>query len=265
MDTKKVNSIQSGDKKRSNGNASMKTAFAGVAGMVTGGMAGAMGDDIVTLDVEPQPIKPTEPINPTPVAEPAPEESTNPEPTPVSSEEPIVESVVEPTPIVESDLHHEEVEDQPMQNEESVQNEEPVETEEQTSMEEEVIMEEDVNEIADVIVSGEQIDPNDIDMEEVINFDEIGTVYTVTGESHTAASFHGEDGSELLMVDVDADGIFDVITTPEGELLAETTGDLNVSDAEVMINDEPVYLAQNEFEQQDSTIIEDIVDDIIQS
>lgn len=258
MDTKKVNSNQTGDKKQSNGNAGMKAAFAGMAGVAVGGVAGAMGDDIITPEVEPQPVKPTETVNPAPAPEPEPVE-----PAPVTVDEPVDEPVVEPTPIVESDMHDEEIEDQP------IQNEEPVEIEEQNSVEEahheEEIMEEDVNEIADAIISGSEIDPNDIDMAEVINFDEIGTVYTVTGEAHTAASFHGEDGNELVMVDVDGDEIFDVITTTEGELLGEVNGELNVSDAEMMICDEPVYLAQNELEQQSSTIIEDIVDDLIQS
>lgn len=253
MDTKKVNSNQADGKKQSDGNARMKAAFAGVAGVAVGGVAGAMGDDIVTPEVEPQPVKPTEPINPTSAPEPEPIE-----PTPVSVDEPVDEPVVEPTPIVESDLHHEEIEEQP------IPNEEPEDVEEEPFIEEETV-EEDVNEIADAIISGYEVDPDDIDRAEVINFDEIGTVYTVTGEVYTAASFHGEDGNELLMVDVDGDDIFDVITTTEGELLADVNGELNVSDAEMMIYDEPVYLAQNELEQQSSTVIEDIVDDIIQS
>ena len=253
MDTKKVNSNQTGDKKQSYGNAGMKAAFAGMAGVAVGGVAGAMGDDIITPEVEPQPVKPTETVNPAPAPEPEPVE-----PAPVTVDEPVDEPVVEPTPIVESDMHDEEIEEQP------IPNEEPEDAEEEAFIEEDPV-EEDVNEIADAIISGYEVDPNDIDMAEVINFDEIGTVYTVTGEAHTAASFHGEDGNELVMVDVDGDEIFDVITTTEGELLGEVNGELNVSDAEMMICDEPVYLAQNELEQQSSTIIEDIVDDLIQS
>lgn len=253
MDTKKVNSNQTGDKKQSNGNAGMKAAFAGMAGVAVGGVAGAMGDDIITPEVEPQPVKPTETVNPAPAPEPEPVE-----PAPVTVDEPVDEPIVEPTPIVESDMHDEEIEEQ------SIPNEEPEDAEEEAFIEEDPV-EEDVNEIADAIISGYEVDPNDIDMAEVINFDEIGTVYTVTGEAHTAASFHGEDGNELVMVDVDGDEIFDVITTTEGELLGEVNGELNVSDAEMMICDEPVYLAQNELEQQSSTIIEDIVDDLIQS
>lgn len=243
MDTKKVNSNQAGSKKQSNGNGGMKAAVAGVAGIAVGGVSGAMGNDVVTPEVEPQPVKPTEPVNPAPASEPEPVE---PAPVAVAVDEPVNEPVVEPTPIIESDIHDEELCGLP--NPASLP-----------------FPEEDVNEITDAIISGSEIDPNDIDMEEVINFDEIGTVYTVSGEVYTAASFHGEDGNELLMVDVDGDEIFDVITTTEGELLAELNGELNVSDAEVMICGEPEYLAQNELEQQSSTVIEDIVDDIIQS
>lgn len=256
MDTKKVNSNQAGSKKQSNGNGGMKAAVAGVAGIAVGGVSGAMGNDVVTPEVEPQPVKPTEPVNPAPASEPEPVE-----PAPVAVDEPVNEPVVEPTPIVESDIHNEEI----------ICGLPLIEDGEMDGLPNEIdpallpFPEEDVNEIADAIISGSEIDPNDIDMEEVINFDEIGTVYTVSGEVYTAASFHGEDGNELLMVDVDGDEIFDVITTTEGELLAELNGELNLSDAEVMICGEPEYLAQNELEQQSSTVIEDIVDDIIQS
>lgn len=258
MDTKKVNSNQVESKKQSNGNGGMKAAVAGVAGMAVGGVAGAMGDDVITPEVEPQPIKPTEPVNPALAPEPEPVE---PAPVAVDVDEPVNEPVVEPTPIVESDIHNEEI----ICGLPLIEDEEMIGLDDGLDPASLPFPEEDVNEIADAIISGSEIDPNDIDMEEVINFDEIGTVYTVSGEVYTAASFHGEDGNELLMVDVDGDEIFDVITTTEGELLAELNGELNVSDAEMMIYDEPVYLAQNELEQQSSTIIEDIVDDIIQS
>lgn len=99
------------------------------------------------------------------------------------------------------------------------------------------------DEIAEAIISEEQIDNNDIDMADVVNFDEIGTVYTVDGESYTAAAFHDGAGNNLIMVDVDGDNVFDLITDYEGNVLADVPGNLSVGDAVENIEEDEVYLA----------------------
>ncbi|MCM1021941.1 MAG: hypothetical protein NC343_06745 [Muribaculum sp.] len=163
---------------------------------------------------------------------------TSNEPEPITGDEPIVEEPTVDEPIVD----------------EVVEPEQPVEP----------TYEDPVNpdEIAEAIISEEQIDPNDIDAAEIINFNEIGVVYTVEGDVYTAASFHDPEGNELMMVDVDGDDIFDVITTPEGDIIAEANG-MTVSDAELGITDDDVYLADTETGHFDETNGEDFLNDII--
>lgn len=110
----------------------------------------------------------------------------------------------------------------------------------QTETPQEVV---DPDQIAEAIISEEQIDPNDLDMADVVNFDEIGTVYTVDGESYTAAAFHDGAGNNLIMVDVDGDNVFDLITDYDGNVLADVLGNLSVGDAVENIEDDDVYLA----------------------
>lgn len=115
------------------------------------------------------------------------------------------------------------------------------------------------------IVAGEEIDPDDVDMEDVINVDQIGTVYTVDGQSMLAASIHDSEGNELMMVDIDGDGVFDVVATPEGDAIAEIGGDIDISDAEMMMDSEDGdYLASNDFDNS-LDLGSDIQDDIIEA
>lgn len=108
------------------------------------------------------------------------------------------------------------------------------------------------DDVADAIISEEQIDPNDIDMADVVNFEDIGTLYTIDGESYTAAAFHDMDGNQLLMVDVDGDDVFDLITDMEGTPIIDpngnlvAAGDLTVDDAEIGLTDSQTYLAAND-------------------
>lgn len=128
--------------------------------------------------------------------------------------------------------------------------------------EEEEVVAEVVNpdEVAEAIIAEEQIDPRDIDMEDVINFDEIGTIYTVEGESYTAATFHDAYGNEMVMVDLDGDNTFDVIADSNGNIVAEAPN-LTVDDAEIDIMDNNTYLAHDD--TTDDFGADTIADDII--
>lgn len=120
------------------------------------------------------------------------------------------------------------------------------------------------DEIAEAIIAENKIDPNDIDMADVINFDEIGTVYTVDGESYTAAAFHDAAGNNLVMVDVDGDNVFDVITDYDGNLIAEVPGNLSVGDAQEDVADDDVYLAyDNEMDNVDEYGDDSLADDLM--
>lgn len=126
-----------------------------------------------------------------------------------------------------------------------------------------VVTEVNPDEIAEAIIAGEQVDPNDIDMEDVINFDEIGTIYTVEGESYTAATFHDAYGNEMIMVDVDGDDTFDIIADADGNIVAEAPS-LTVDDAELdIMGDGSSYLAHNDAEMTDEFGADTIADDLI--
>ena len=64
--------------------------------------------------------------------------------------------------------------------------------------------------VAHEIIDGEFVDPNDIDL---ANFpvEEVGIIETVDGQEISAASFIGEDGEQLFLVDVDNDNNYDYI------------------------------------------------------
>lgn len=265
MDTNKLKPEQPGDKKDKSKKGTQTNMGVAAGAAAAGGIAGAMVNDslaegpIVTPEPVPAPPAPEPDVVEPDIVEPEKEESEI--ITPAQDTDP-----QEAPPIVAADLEPE-PEPQPVtpQPEPGAPIEEPSEIVEPMGMPnpEYIPGNVDVNNVVEDLLADVEEDPNDIDMEDVINFDEIGTVYTVTGESYTAAAFHDTEGNELLMVDVDGDHVFDVITTPEGEILAQTAGDLNVGDAELMINDAPTYLAQNDMDQLENATGENFADDII--
>lgn len=105
------------------------------------------------------------------------------------------------------------------------------------------------DDIVDVIV--EEIDPQDIDMEDILLVDEIGTVYTMDGGELNAALIHDAQGNQAVMVDVDGDQVYDVIATPEGDVIAQVPGDIDVSDVELLYAQQHGhggYMEQNDFD-----------------
>lgn len=195
-----------------------------------------------TSTVEPQPITNGDIVEPTVSVESTIEPTISVEPTiePTVS----VEPTIEPTTEIEPEVT---VETEPV---------------EQTSMTSSDIVNPD--EIAEAIIAEDKIDPNDIDMADVINFDEIGTVYTVDGESYTAAAFHDAAGNDLIMVDVDGDNVFDVITDYDGNYIADVPGNLSVGDAQEDIADDDVYLAyDNEMDNVDEYGDDSLAEDLM--
>lgn len=89
---------------------------------------------------------------------------------------------------------------------------------------------EDVPVIAEV-----EIDPDDIDLQAVVDFDQVGTIYTVDGDEFAAAHAF-VDGEEIVMVDTTNDGIFDSVEL-DGDVVEANLGGLNIGDAEVHIDD----------------------------
>lgn len=121
------------------------------------------------------------------------------------------------------------------------------------------------DEVVEEILAEEQIDPNDIDLPSYINFEEIGTVYTMDGESFIAASFVDVEGNRLLMIDLDGDNVFDVITDMEGNYICDVSTPLTVDDAHICtIDAEDGYLPQIEGDDTDEFGGETIAEDILE-
>ena len=176
----------------------------------------------------PNPSPNTEPASvPNPVPNPIPEPELEPVPEPIPEPTPDSEPIPEPAPDSETEL---------------------VDTE---------------DDIVDVIV--EEIDPQDIDMEDVLLVDEIGTVYTVDGGELNAAVIHDSQGNQAVMLDVDGDNVYDVIATPEGEVIAQVPGDIDVSDVELLYaqqHDDTGYIEPNDFDVAMNEDNNDIQNDI---
>lgn len=117
---------------------------------------------------------------------------------------------------------------------------------------------------ADAIIASTEIDSADINADDKVVFDNIGTVYTLDGEAYSAATFHfdGEE-EQFVMVDVDGDEVFDIITDENFTQEIATPFDFTYGDAEQQLSaEDPNYMAAAE---NDVTLPDDIdyTDDII--
>lgn len=252
MNTTPLNNKPSG-----NGNGT-KWTRASIAAAVAAGALTAESANLLyaqlTPESEPEPIPETE-SEPETVSETAPQphstpssnpntahapshttshthsDNTNSEPTPQPEPEPVPEPEPEPVPVPEPEPEPE-PEPVPVPEPEPVLDPEPND-----------------DDIVDVIV--EEIDPQDIDMEDILLVDEIGTVYTVDGGELNAALIHDAQGNQAVMVDVDGDQVYDVIATPEGDVIAQVPGDIDVSDVELLYAQQHGhggYMEQNDFD-----------------
>lgn len=250
-----------------------------------GGMIGGMVGSVINPVSTTKGSEPTSPISPEPVVTEAITDETE-------ATEVVIDSTgelmgeIEPQPITEEEEYWE-----PLPNTESVGNEEVLVADnadtnsdnthedidivaavEGVSAYQEESADESVGEletyinpeeVAETIIAVEEIDPNDIDGANPINIQDIGTVSTVTGDTYLAASYLDADNNNLLMIDVDHDGVFDIRVDAYGNALGEVPGGLSLSDAELMVQNEPDYLAQNswdEIEDFNVDIQQDIID-----
>lgn len=124
---------------------------------------------------------------------------------------------------------------------------------------------EDIDSVADTLIAQEQIDPTDIEDDDVFTFNGVDTVYTVDGDEEVHADFTSNAGYDLVMIDIDNDGLFDKIETQDGQFVDDASQfGLTVSDAENMAQGEG-YIAQNnaEIDHFDQVLGDDYLDDII--
>lgn len=189
--------------------------------------------------------------------EPAPEPEPQPVPEPAPEPQPVPEPIPEPQPVPEP-----EPEPQPVPEPEPEPQPEPEPVPEPfPEPQPEPWIDDD--DIVNIIV--EEIDPHDIDMEDVLLVDDIGTVYTVDGRMINAAVIHDTQGNQAVLVDTDDDHVYDYITTPEGEVIAQVPGDIDVSDVELLYAQQhghDGYIEANEYDIAMNEVHEDIQNDI---
>lgn len=102
----------------------------------------------------------------------------------------------------------------------------------------------DPNLVAEEII-GEEIDPNDVDLADVVTIDDVDTVYMEDGTEMPVALVHDEDNEQYLMVDIDDDMTFDMIFDMEGNPIAAVDGNLTMSDVLDMFDETGDELAYN--------------------
>lgn len=98
------------------------------------------------------------------------------------------------------------------------------------------------------VIAVAEVDPNDIDAGDLLHYDSVGVLTTDDGSEMLAAQAHLDNGEQVVLVDVDNDTLFDVMTTTDGEIITDMDGDpllVNVSldDVEMQLNDGTDYLA----------------------
>lgn len=116
------------------------------------------------------------------------------------------------------------------------------------------------------IISTIEVDPTDTNPEGFFTFHEVESVAQIDGTESTYATFTTESSdTEYAMIDLDNDGVFDVIVDENGNQYTDDVTDVMVSDAQYMINsDNNEYLAQTEQEGGDVSITgESFTDDTI--
>lgn len=116
-------------------------------------------------------------------------------------------------------------------------------------------------EVAEQIAHAEEIDKDDIDAPAMVEIDGFTTAYDQDGNEVAAVMTHTPDGTPLLLVDVDGDGVFEGVFDTNGNFVAQAEANLTHSDLEAMMDQTGGFLALNEHDK--TTATEDPTNDII--
>lgn len=100
------------------------------------------------------------------------------------------------------------------------------------------------DEVAQELTS--EIDENDIDGSGIFDVSSVETHYDEQGNEMQVAMIQTPDGGQFMMVDIDNDMSFDVITDMEGNPVAQVEAALTMSDVEEMLDEAGGYMAPTE-------------------
>lgn len=123
----------------------------------------------------------------------------------------------------------------------------------------------DVNpdDVAQGIVAGEEIDPNDTNYDAAFEVEDVVIVYGADGEEYDGAIITDVDGNEIVMVDVTGDGEFNQLLDSDGNVIggAEDGVGITMSDVELQMNTELEYMEADNVAMDNTP--DSIMDDII--
>lgn len=141
-----------------------------------------------------------------------------------------------------------------------------IEVENPENLEEPVEVVVDPHNVAEAIIAGDEIDPDDIDAENLITFQEIETINTVEGETYLAARFEDAAGNQLVMVDIDGDETFDTLGDPmTGTLMTGVDfSGISVDDAQMALTGDHEYLPASDDQIAENLSQDSIDEDILQ-
>lgn len=123
---------------------------------------------------------------------------------------------------------------------------------------------ENPDDIADAIIAVDEVDAQDYDGDAPFSFTgNVEKVYDINGNETTQARYIDAEGMQGVMVDLDGDGVFDIIRPDEGGsfFVDEKQGFLTVADAEC--ETEEGYVAYDE--THDFEVNDDVMADVIDS
>lgn len=232
--------------------AEKKQSVAGTVGAAMGGAAVGLG---ASAFINPDPVDPVNPGN-----------NVN---TVTEEEKNGQEISQEPEIVVEEPQEPEKVIDEPQEPE--IPPQEPELIDEPADDPTEVVIEVGPTEdtIPEPVMPVEEIDPNDIDVADVIeDVSLVEVVYDPMGNPMVVATAHNAEWGEFYLMDVDMDGDFDVILDSAGMPMIDLVGEndqlVTITDLEAIITDD--YIPRTEIDDmiaQNNMIGEQIQNDII--
>lgn len=104
----------------------------------------------------------------------------------------------------------------------------------------------DPGEIADAIIAGEEVDPNDLDGVSMLEFTDVEVVYDIEGNATTQATFIDYEGDMGVAVDLDGDGILDVAVYDDPQFGTYDINGAGFTVAQAQEQAEDGYLAYDE-------------------
>lgn len=135
-----------------------------------------------------------------------------------------------------------------------------------------VTHEQHISAYGDELVAVEAVDPHDVEDADVAEYGEVGVIVSDAGVEQNYAVVEVGD-EQLAMVDLDGDGVFDVMADEHGNAVLDLSGPdkpaFTVSDAELQLqeqNGQYEYMAQTELDNNSDTSLSGdcYADDVIE-